>query len=58
MRSQTAADRSIAELLVLDFKTTWLDFQKSPVLYHLNSVGPKYLCVLAHLGCTIEAGTS
>ena len=28
-QSDLAADRSIAELLVLDFKNTWLDFQKS-----------------------------
>ena len=28
------------------------------VFYHLSSVGPKQLCVLAHLGCTRAAGTS
>ena len=28
------------------------------VVLHLFSVGPKQLCALAHLGCTLEAGTS
>ena len=28
------------------------------VFHHLSSVGRKQLCVLAHLGCTREAGTS
>ena len=28
------------------------------VFYHLPSVGPKQLRVLAHLGCTLEVGTS
>ena len=28
------------------------------VFHHLPSVGPNQLCVLAHLGCTQEAGAS
>ena len=28
------------------------------VFYHLLNVGPKQLCVLAHIGCTRAAGTS
>ena len=28
------------------------------MFHHFPSVGPKQLCVLAHLGCTREAGTS
>ena len=28
------------------------------VFHHLPSVAPKHLCVLAHLGCILEAGIS
>ena len=62
------------QLRQLDFKTTWSEFQKpsqTAVMrgeaelhlyilkkHHLPRVGPKQLCVLAHLGCTRAAGTS
>ena len=31
-------------------------FELNPVFNHPSIVGPKQLCVLAHLGCTHEAG--
>ena len=40
-------------------KLSYLHILKlASVFHHLPSVGPKQLCVLAHLGCTREAGTS
>ena len=50
--SGTAAAEAKAEVRILDFKTTWSEFQ------HLPRVSPKQLCALAHLGCTRTAGTS
>ena len=66
--------RGKAEVRILDFKNTWSEFQKpsqtatvrgKAELYmynlkknHLPRVGPKQLCVLAHLGSTRSAGTS
>ena len=63
-----------AEVRILDFKTTWSEFQKPSQtaavrgeaelhIYNLKKhclprVGPKQLCALAHLGCTRAAGTS
>ena len=63
-----------AEVRILDFKTTWLEFQKESQtavmrseaelgLYNLKKhhaprVSPKQLCAIAHLGCTRKAGTS
>ena len=62
-----------AEVGILDFKTTWSEFQKpcqtaavqgeaklriyNLKKHHLPKVGPKQLCALAHLGSTREAGT-
>ena len=66
--------RGEAEVRMLNFKTTWSEFQKSSQttamrgeaelhLYILKKhilprVGPKQLSALAHLGCTRAAGTS
>ena len=44
--------RGEAEVRILKFKTTLSEF------HHLPRVGPKQLCALAHLGCTLAAGTS
>ena len=72
--SQTATEQGEAELRILKFKTTWSEFQKPSQtsatprvhklrIYNLKKhclprVGPKQLCVSAHLGCTRAAGTS
>ena len=66
--SWTTAEQGEAELRILNFKTTWSEFQKSsqtvPCVYtilkkdHLHRVGPKQLCASAHLGYTRAAGTS
>ena len=44
--------RGEAKVGILNFETTWSEF------HHLPRVGPKQLCVSAHLGCTCAAGTS
>ena len=66
--------RGEAKVRILDFKTTWSEFQKpyqtaamrgeaelriyNLKKHHLPRVGPKQLCASAHLGCTRAAGTS
>ena len=66
--------RGEAEVCILNFKTTWSEFQKAIQTavrqgeaelciynlkkHHLPKVGPKQLCVSAHLGSTRAAGTS
>ena len=61
--------RGEAEVRLLNFKTTWSEFQKASQtatqqgnaeseFHHLPRVGPKQLCASAHLGCTRAAGTS
>ena len=72
--SQTATERGEAELRILNFKTTWSEFEKPSQInvrrgeaelriynlkkHHLPRVGPKQLCASAHLGCTRAGGTS
>ena len=72
MLSQTAAKQGEVKPRILDYKTTWSEFQKPSQTaatqckaklhvynlkkHHLSRVGPKQL--LAHLGCTRAAFTS
>ena len=66
--------RGEAEVRILNFKTTWSEFQKPCQIaamqgkaelgtynlkkHHLLRVVPKQLYALAHQGCTRAAGTS
>ena len=47
--SQYIIRQGEAELQILELAS---------VFCHLPSVSPKQLCAFAHLGCTLEAGTS
>ena len=66
--------RGKAEVRIINFKTTWSEFQRASQIavrrakpsyvytilkkHHLPKVGPKQLCASAHLGRTHAAGTS
>ena len=46
MPSQTAAEQGVAELCILDFKTTWSEFQKLKQTIATNSIPLPFHVVL------------
>ena len=52
------AEPSYLQYLISRGEAKLCTLELTSVFHHLSSIGPKHLCALAHLGCTLEVDTS